>query len=154
MYGLDQIGSTLGDFIDAALHPSVKNLPAGFLILVFVVLMIAAHARGRATEGAIGQPGGGRADRQSFPDLAGDLSDPALIEQQLRSTLLPGRTSGGRFPNATAAETALNSVDGPAARPRPTQRTPSLRRMASLFGEGSGVPVKLALSVAMSPQAE
>ena len=46
MYGLDQIGSTLGDFIDAVLHPSVKNLPAGFLVLVFVVLMIAAMPEG------------------------------------------------------------------------------------------------------------
>jgi hypothetical protein len=46
MYGLDQIGSTLGDFIDAALHPSVANLPAGFLVLVFAVLMIAALPEG------------------------------------------------------------------------------------------------------------
>jgi hypothetical protein len=42
MYGLDRISSTLGDFIDAALHPSVANLPAGFLVLVFAVLMICA----------------------------------------------------------------------------------------------------------------
>ena len=35
MYGSDQIGSTLGNFIDAVLHPSVANLPAGFLVLVF-----------------------------------------------------------------------------------------------------------------------
>jgi hypothetical protein len=46
MYGLDQIGATFGDFIDAVLHPSVKNLPAGFLTLVFVVLMIAAMPEG------------------------------------------------------------------------------------------------------------
>jgi amino acid permease len=46
MYGLDQIGSTLGDFIDAVLHPSVANLPAGFLVLVFAVLMIAALPEG------------------------------------------------------------------------------------------------------------
>ncbi len=42
MYGLNQIGSTVRDFIDAALHPSVANLPAGFLVLVFAVLMITA----------------------------------------------------------------------------------------------------------------
>ena len=42
MYGLDQIGSTLGDFINAVVHPSVANLPAGFLFLVFAVLMITA----------------------------------------------------------------------------------------------------------------
>src|SRR5579863_1257605 len=42
MDGLDQIGSTLGDFLYAVLHPSVANLPAGFLVLVFAVLMIAA----------------------------------------------------------------------------------------------------------------
>ena len=46
MYGLDQIGSTIGDFIDAVLHPSVKNLPAGFITLVFAVLMIAAMPEG------------------------------------------------------------------------------------------------------------
>jgi hypothetical protein len=42
MYSLDQISSTLGDFIDAVFHPSVANLPAGFLVLVFAVLIIAA----------------------------------------------------------------------------------------------------------------
>ena len=46
MYGLDQIGSTLGEFIYAALHPSVANLPAVFLVLVFAVLMIAALPEG------------------------------------------------------------------------------------------------------------
>ena len=46
MYGLDQIGSTLGDFVNAVLHPSVANLPAGFLVLVFAVLMIAALPEG------------------------------------------------------------------------------------------------------------
>ncbi len=46
MYTLDQIGSTIGDFMDAALHPSVANLPAGFLVLVFAVLIIAALPEG------------------------------------------------------------------------------------------------------------
>ena len=46
MYGLDQIGSTLGDFINAVVHPSVANLPAGFLFLVFAVLMITALPEG------------------------------------------------------------------------------------------------------------
>jgi hypothetical protein len=46
MYQLDQISSTLGDFIDAVLHPSVANLPAGFLVLVFAVLMITALPEG------------------------------------------------------------------------------------------------------------
>jgi amino acid permease len=46
MYGLDQIDSALGDFIDSVLHPSVANLPAGFLVLVFAVLMIAAMPEG------------------------------------------------------------------------------------------------------------
>jgi hypothetical protein len=46
MFGLDQISSTLGDFIDAVIHPSVANLPAGFLVLVFAVLMIAALPEG------------------------------------------------------------------------------------------------------------
>ena len=39
---LNQIGSSLGDFFYAVVHPSVGNLPAGFLVLVFAVLMIAA----------------------------------------------------------------------------------------------------------------
>lgn len=43
---LDQIGSTLGDFLYAVLHPSVANLPAGFIVLVFAVLMIAALPEG------------------------------------------------------------------------------------------------------------
>jgi amino acid permease len=46
MDGLDQISSTLGDFMDAVIHPSVANLPAGFLVLVFAVLMIAALPEG------------------------------------------------------------------------------------------------------------
>jgi hypothetical protein len=46
MYGLDQIGSTLVNFVDFVLHPSVKNLPAAFLALVFVVLMIASMPEG------------------------------------------------------------------------------------------------------------
>jgi hypothetical protein len=46
MYGLDQIGSNLGNFIDAVLHPSVANLPAGFLVLVFAVLLIATLPEG------------------------------------------------------------------------------------------------------------
>lgn len=46
MYGLNQLGSALGDLIDAVLHPSVANLPAGFLVLVFAVLMIAALPEG------------------------------------------------------------------------------------------------------------
>jgi hypothetical protein len=46
MFNLNQIGSTLGDFIDAVFHPSVANLPAGFLVLVFAVLMIAALPEG------------------------------------------------------------------------------------------------------------
>jgi hypothetical protein len=46
MYGLDQIGSTLGDFIYAVFHPSVANLPAGFLALVLAALMITALPEG------------------------------------------------------------------------------------------------------------
>jgi hypothetical protein len=46
MFNLNQIGSTLGDFIDAVFHPSVANLPAGFLVLVFAVLMLAALPEG------------------------------------------------------------------------------------------------------------
>jgi hypothetical protein len=46
MFNLNQIGSALGDFIDAVFHPSVTNLPAGFLVLVFAVLIIAALPEG------------------------------------------------------------------------------------------------------------
>ena len=46
MDGSDQIGSTLGGFVDAVLHPSVASLPVGFLVLVLAVLMIAALPEG------------------------------------------------------------------------------------------------------------
>ncbi len=46
MDGLNQISSTLGDFFYAVLHPSVANLPAGFLVLVFAVLVITALPEG------------------------------------------------------------------------------------------------------------
>ena len=46
MNGLDQIGSILNNLIDAVLHPSVANLPALFLVLVFAVLLIAALPEG------------------------------------------------------------------------------------------------------------
>ena len=46
MFNLNQICSALGDFIDAVFHPSVANLPAGFLVLVFAVLTIAALPEG------------------------------------------------------------------------------------------------------------
>jgi hypothetical protein len=46
MEGFSQIGSTLGDLIDAALHPSVANLPAGFLVLVLAVFALAAMPDG------------------------------------------------------------------------------------------------------------
>ena len=78
MYNLDQISSTLGDFIDAVFHPSVANLPAGFLVLVFAVLINRRAARGRPREDASGKPGGSRTDRQFVPNLAGDLGDLAL----------------------------------------------------------------------------
>jgi hypothetical protein len=46
MYSLNQIGSNLGDFIDAVFHPSATNLPAGFLALVFAVLLVVAMPEG------------------------------------------------------------------------------------------------------------
>jgi hypothetical protein len=46
MDGFDQLGSALGDFIYAVAHPSAANLPAGFLVLVFAVLMITALPEG------------------------------------------------------------------------------------------------------------
>jgi hypothetical protein len=42
MDALSQIGSTLGDLVDAVIHPSVANLPAGFLVLVLAVFALAA----------------------------------------------------------------------------------------------------------------
>ncbi len=39
---INQIGSAIGDFADAALHPSVANLPAGFLVLTLAVLATVA----------------------------------------------------------------------------------------------------------------
>jgi hypothetical protein len=46
MYGFDQISSTFSDVAYAVLHPSVANLPAGFLVLVVTVLTIAALPEG------------------------------------------------------------------------------------------------------------
>lgn len=46
MDGFDQLGAALGDFIYAVFHPSAANLPAGFLVLVFAVLMITALPEG------------------------------------------------------------------------------------------------------------
>ena len=46
MDGFDQLGSALGDFFYAVFHPSAANLPAGFLVLVFAVLMITALPEG------------------------------------------------------------------------------------------------------------
>jgi hypothetical protein len=54
MYRLDQIGSTIGDFVDAVLHPSVANLPAGFLVLVLAVLIIAALPEGARAKVRLG----------------------------------------------------------------------------------------------------
>ncbi len=46
MEGFSQIGATLGGLIDAALHPSAANLPAGFLVLVLAVFALAAMPDG------------------------------------------------------------------------------------------------------------
>ncbi len=46
MDGINQIGSILGDFADAVIHPSVANLPMGFLVLVLAVLTVAALPEG------------------------------------------------------------------------------------------------------------
>jgi hypothetical protein len=46
MDAVSQIGSTLGDLLDALWHPSVASLPMGFLILVLAVLTIAALPEG------------------------------------------------------------------------------------------------------------
>ena len=125
MYDLDQISSTIGDFIIAAIHPSVANLPAGFLVLVFAVLIIAALP-GRAGEDAFGKPGGSRTDRQFVPNLAGDLGDPALKttaaafgrppvicgrsgRNAVRSIALANPRRGGRA-DATHAQSSKNSV--------------------------------------------
>jgi hypothetical protein len=42
MDAINQLGSTLGDLIDAVIHPSVATLPMGFLVLVLAVLTVAA----------------------------------------------------------------------------------------------------------------
>jgi hypothetical protein len=42
----DQIGSAFGGFLDAALHPSVAHLPAGFLVLILAVFAIVALPEG------------------------------------------------------------------------------------------------------------
>jgi hypothetical protein len=46
MDATSQIGSTLGDLVDAVIHPSVANLPAGFLVLVLAVFALVAMPDG------------------------------------------------------------------------------------------------------------
>ena len=41
-----QFGSMLGDLADDLIHPSVANLPAGFLVLIVAVFTIAALPEG------------------------------------------------------------------------------------------------------------
>ena len=46
MNAASQIGSTLGGLVDAVIHPSVANLPAGFLVLIVAVFTLAALPEG------------------------------------------------------------------------------------------------------------
>jgi hypothetical protein len=46
MDAASQIGLILGDLVDALIHPSVANLPAGFLVLIVAVFTIAALPEG------------------------------------------------------------------------------------------------------------
>jgi hypothetical protein len=46
MDAISQIGSRLGDLIAALIHPSVANLPAGFVILVVAVFALTALPEG------------------------------------------------------------------------------------------------------------
>jgi hypothetical protein len=41
-----QIGSILGECVDAVIHPSIASLPMGFLVLVLAVLTVAALPEG------------------------------------------------------------------------------------------------------------
>ena len=112
MYGFDQIGSTLGDFIDAVLHPSVANLPAGFLVLVFAVLMIAAMPEGAREKMRLASLAAVGLIVSLVPDLAGDLGDPAL-------TTMAAALGRPPYLRAMRAQRrSLNSVGEPAARPQ------------------------------------
>jgi hypothetical protein len=74
-----RIGSILGDFVDAVIHPSVTSLPMGFLVLVLAVLTVAALPEGARERMRLGRPDGVRADRQPLLVVAGQLGcDPAL----------------------------------------------------------------------------
>jgi hypothetical protein len=46
MDAVRQIGLILSDLVDALIHPSVANLPAGFLVLIVAVFTIAALPEG------------------------------------------------------------------------------------------------------------
>jgi hypothetical protein len=114
MYSLNQIGSNLGDFIDAVFHPSATNLPAGFLALVFAVLLVVAMPEGARQKMRLAGLNRGRIDRQPNPDLAGDLGHPALNPPR---PLPGGRVfSVPRFLGASS-QPHINSVGEPAARP-------------------------------------
>jgi hypothetical protein len=43
---ISQTGSALGDLVDAVIHPSVANLPAGFLVLILAVFTLVALPQG------------------------------------------------------------------------------------------------------------
>jgi len=60
MNAASQIGLILGDLVDALIHPSVANLPAGFLVLIVAVFTVTAlpeGARERMRLAAISQTG-------------------------------------------------------------------------------------------------
>jgi len=46
MDAVSQIGPILRDLVDAMFHPSVANLPAGFLVLIVAVFTVAALPEG------------------------------------------------------------------------------------------------------------
>jgi hypothetical protein len=46
MNAASQIGLILGDLVDALIHPSVANLPAGFLVLIVAVFTVTALPEG------------------------------------------------------------------------------------------------------------
>ena len=109
MYDLDQISSTLGDFINAVFHPSVANLPAGFLVLVFAVLIIAAL------------PEGAREKMRLASLAAVGLIVSLSLTWPVTSAILRyyGAAAFGRPPFIGHCRIALlNSVAEPAARPQ------------------------------------
>jgi hypothetical protein len=134
MDGLDRIGSTLGDFLYAVLHPSVANLPAGFLVLVFAVLMIAALPEGAREKMRL-------AVWQSFPTQR--ILGLARISLLCGPACGPGGASWRSAASSAELPGAMSSVSGSTIRGalRLEARIASIKKLGKSQPEVRATPI-------------